>query len=750
MRHAALAVVAVITALVVLTWALPWAGGAASRKPKPVHGRNVAVEQLRPGVIPRDVKLPPEEPRGARVGAAEGQSGDPDEGAPATGPGTSDALVPDSVAADETIVLDAGMDFNLLGAVGVRPAGSASGADDPRVMVRTSLDGVQWAEWTKLTLESAPGDVSARRLMADPCWVGEARYVQFAVDGSVEDLEISFVNSLGEATVADRVSDVVGAAVATVAGLWRPGAADAMTSKPTIVTRSQWGADESLRGNDPGYAPVKMAFVHHSVNGNSYSRSEAPALVRAIYYYHVRGAGFEDLGYNFLIDRFGTVYEGRYGGVEKGVIGAQTLGFNTGSTGVALIGTYTSASPPSAAVASLKRLLAWKLDVHHVNPASSATMLCRASDKYEAGQTVKLAAISGHRNANYTACPGNALYGKLPAIRSAVAGIGLPKIYAPGVSLNVFSPDGDGSDDVTKLSFSASETLRWSMQIKNTGGTVVRRYSGSARSASRIWDGKDGNGARLPDGAYTVRVTGSSSRGNARAADIAILVDTEPPRIDGLTLAPVEIGRKADSRRQAMKISYDVSEVVSTRVTIRRADGSRARTPSDWTRVGEGSRTITWDGTVEFLGVKIPAPDGRYGVMVEARDRAGTRVVQRAEAYCDSDAAAWGSGATFCTAATRSFTILRGREAYFRFKVLYAPAAGEAVPSAAAKVTFKIRDAQGRSRHTRELTRRLNVTSSHTISRCWLERGLYTYSVYATLPDGRQQQLVKSAQFRIR
>ncbi len=149
-----------------------------------------------------------------------------------------------------------------------------------------------------------------------------------------------------------------------------------------------------------------MAFVHHTVNGNSYSRSEARAVVRAIYYYHVRSVGFNDLGYNFLIDRYGTIYEGRYGGVTAGVIGAQTYGFNTGSTGVALIGSFGSSSPPAASLTALKKLLAWKLDVHHVKPTSSARMTCRADEKYDAGQTVVLPAISGHRNANFTSLPG--------------------------------------------------------------------------------------------------------------------------------------------------------------------------------------------------------------------------------------------------------------------------------------------------------------------------------------------------------
>ena len=106
------------------------------------------------------------------------------------------------------------------------------------------------------------------------------------------------------------------------------------------MTRAQWGADEAYRSGPPSYGVVRCAFVHHTVNANTYTRAQAPALVRGIYYYHTQVNGWRDIGYNFLIDRFGTIYEGRYGGVAKAVIGAQVLGFNAMSTGVALIGTF--------------------------------------------------------------------------------------------------------------------------------------------------------------------------------------------------------------------------------------------------------------------------------------------------------------------------------------------------------------------------------------------------------------------------
>src|SRR5262249_58362955 len=107
-------------------------------------------------------------------------------------------------------------------------------------------------------------------------------------------------------------------------------------------------------------------IVHHTAGSNSYTRTQAAAIVRGIELYHVKGNGWNDIGYNFLVDRFGTIYEGRGGGVERNVIGAHSLGFNTGTVGVALIGNFQYTTPPKAMRDALVKLLAWRLDVAHV------------------------------------------------------------------------------------------------------------------------------------------------------------------------------------------------------------------------------------------------------------------------------------------------------------------------------------------------------------------------------------------------
>lgn len=196
----------------------------------------------------------------------------------------------------------------------------------------------------------------------------------------------------------------------------------AVTARPRIVSRAGWGADESLRERAFAYTgPVRAVFVHHTGTGNSYTCAQVPAIIRGIYRYHVRSEGWRDIGYNFLIDKCGTIYEGRAGGVTRSVLGAHTLGFNTDTTGIAVLGTYSKINPATAAVHALEHLSAWKLSLTHVDANTTTTLVSRGSNKYRAGLRVRFATISGHRDAFTSECPGTKLYRQLPAIRRAAA-----------------------------------------------------------------------------------------------------------------------------------------------------------------------------------------------------------------------------------------------------------------------------------------------------------------------------------------
>ncbi|KAA6221522.1 N-acetylmuramoyl-L-alanine amidase [Streptomyces albofaciens JCM 4342] len=192
--------------------------------------------------------------------------------------------------------------------------------------------------------------------------------------------------------------------------------------RPAIVTRAGWGADERLRERRFAYTrTVKAAFVHHSATGNNYACRQAPSVVRSIYRYHVRSSGWRDIGYNFLVDKCGTVYEGRAGGVTKPVKGAHTRGFNENTMGIAVLGAFENANPPTSAVSAVARLTAWKLGLYGMDPRTTTSLVSGGGNRYKKGTRARLHVISGHRDGFSTECPGDRLYGKLGSVRSSAA-----------------------------------------------------------------------------------------------------------------------------------------------------------------------------------------------------------------------------------------------------------------------------------------------------------------------------------------
>jgi hypothetical protein len=205
-----------------------------------------------------------------------------------------------------------------------------------------------------------------------------------------------------------------------------PIAAPAKVSAPRIITRAEWGADESIRTSGRAFAPIRKLVVHHSASGNS--PSNPAAVVRDIYKFHVVDRGYADMGYNFVIDHRGNIYEGRWArnyasgeihdGEDEnglGVMGAHAEGVNAGSCGVALIGDFTSSRPTKAAVNALIQLLAWKAARHRIDAWKN--------ELYTGlfGQTRQFANITPHRGVNPTSCPGNGLVQQLDAIRGSVS-----------------------------------------------------------------------------------------------------------------------------------------------------------------------------------------------------------------------------------------------------------------------------------------------------------------------------------------
>lgn len=315
--------------------------------------------------------------------------------------------------------------------------------DDPgaplavTVEVRTRAAGTgRWSGWLRLDGDDARADEQARRGGTAPVWVGPSDGVEVRV---VPDAGGSSVLPPGlRLDLVDPGTGGPGAPVPVSLPLGTPDPAPADASaarttsvpQPEIVSRAGWGADESLSPEAPGYLPdgqVKAVVVHHTAGSNAYTCAQAPAVVRGIHAYHVRQLGWKDIGYNFLVDKCGTLYEGRKGGVDRPVLGAHAYGFNTETSGIAVLGSFTDVAPDDAVLESVARLAAWKLDRHGVDPAGTATLTAGAAGRNHAGTTwakgakLRFPAIHGHRDGYNTECPGARLYAELPTIRSRAA-----------------------------------------------------------------------------------------------------------------------------------------------------------------------------------------------------------------------------------------------------------------------------------------------------------------------------------------
>ena len=333
-------------------------------------------------------------------------------------------------------------------------------------------------------------------------WVGTASAVQTRVVGRVTRLRSYTVWSPHERLLARRLE---------------------IANAPPIIPRLSWGADESIRRHAPVYAPkLVVAFVHHTAGANNYTRAESAAIVRGIEIYHVKGNGWWDIGYNFLVDKYGQVFEGRFGGVDRNVRGAHTLGFNSGSVGVAVIGDYGSSRISRAAARSLEQLLAWRLDVAHVDPLSTLTYRSGGNPRFPTGTPVLLRAISGHRDAYFTDCPGNALYAQLPAIAKAVAALGGPKIYAPLVQT---------VETQSRFTARLSVAQPWTVTITSSAGQQVAQGAGTGVKVDWTWDS-----AAVPPDRYTWTIATT----NARSAT-GTLGTARPLALHDVSVAPAQV-----------------------------------------------------------------------------------------------------------------------------------------------------------------------------------------------------------------
>ncbi|MFI9269115.1 N-acetylmuramoyl-L-alanine amidase [Kitasatospora sp. NPDC052896] len=319
--------------------------------------------------------------------------------------------------------------YSLLGVSWDDPAAVWDGTVQVRTHRAEDGDGGSggWSGWRPLAVEpedrtdpggAEPADGRHPRGATTPLWVGSSDGVEVRVAGRgplPTGLRVDLVDPGADPAGGGPARDRVPPGRAPTSSHAAP--------RPAIVLRAGWGADETLRQPGVDYTDdVREVFVHHTDTGNDYRCADSPKVIRSIYQYHVVANGWRDIGYNFLVDRCGTVYEGRAGGVTLPVLGAHTLGFNSDSAGVAALGSYDSDAPSQRLLDGIARVAAWKLGLTGQDARGKAALVS-ASDRsrYPKGTSHTFAAISGHRDAFSTDCPGEALYRRLPDVRTAAA-----------------------------------------------------------------------------------------------------------------------------------------------------------------------------------------------------------------------------------------------------------------------------------------------------------------------------------------
>ena len=389
----------------------------------------------------------------------------------------------------------------------------------------------RWSAWQPAApeAEDLPDHPSRSWHLGNPYWVGASDRMSYRLRGRVTRLRAYFIESPEERIPLRRFS---------------------MTGSPPLISRAAWGADETIRRAAPSYArSIQFAVVHHTAGTNSYTAAQSAAIVRGIEVYHVKGNGWNDIGYNFLVDKYGQVFEGRYGGVDRNVIGAHAEGFNTGSVGVALIGTYQSAAPTTVEKTALANLLAWRLDIAHVDPLSTLTYASGGNARFPVGTPVFLRAVSGHRDTGFTTCPGAVLYGQLGALARQAAATGLPKLYAPTVQGQL--------GGLVRFQGRLSASLPWTVSVSDSSGAVVATGTGTSSVIDWTWDASS-----APLGSYSWTISAAAVRpatGVIGTAPVALAIKS-------LTATPRTIS-------DTTQISYTLTASATVTATLRDAGG---------------------------------------------------------------------------------------------------------------------------------------------------------------------------------
>ena len=660
----------------------PVSGGSASvdaRSAVVQAAASTAVEPVAPDVVDVDVLVPPapEEAAGGLAQADPGPAPDEAESPPDPAAPTVDAAAGGQVVADvaaaatvETPVIESDA-FSLVGITWPKDQGSV----DIGAEVRTRT-GETWSPWTAMPVSDDGPDAgtadaaSAVRTGTDPLWVGSADAVQARFpasdEGGPDGMRLVLVDpgtttgatpAVGPASAirtADFTSSTATTArtadftssTATTARTVESGLGSAVSSRlgaaapaPGIISRAAWGADESLRTYNAGCgtpeysSTLLFAVLHHTASANGYSSvAQAMAEIRAIYAYHVKARGWCDIGYNFIVDKWGNVYEGRAGGVDRPVKGVHSGGFNTDSLGVSMLGDYSSVVPSAATQESVAQVIAWRLSSYHRDPMSTVgyTTWGGENSRYAAGTWLALPVIIGHRDVAYTACPGGRGYGTISWLRARARALIGASFVNPALAATSIPMGGSATVTGGVLS-----TIDWTLQVVDarTGVEMQRTIGVAATSgggAIATWNGRYSTGDPVGPGSYRLTLTGTEHGTGAAVVPwtgiVQVTGSQDPPAVAAVALAhdlrfvPITPARLFDSRPTGQ--SLGPKSRMDLQVT------GRAGVPADAKAVALNVTAVN-SSTVTFLRVwpaGQPAP-GASALNTDERRTTGSGVM---------------------------------------------------------------------------------------------------------------------------
>jgi len=448
--------------------------------------------------------------------------------------------------------------------VGVTWLGDLSSGTEIQAKVH---DKSGWSKWQSLSYSPDHGpdartvEAKSARRGTDPLITAESDGIEVRAIGNSaiipKNLEVSLIDSVQtpqDAQTFQSAKSSVGISQRVGSTLIKSGA---LVSRPNIVTRAEWGADESWRDPSPRISSKIIAgFIHHTATTNSYNPEDGPAQMRSLYAYFTKSLKYADMGYNFLVDRYGVVYEGRAGctlsatecdGPSRAVIGAHTAGMNDNTFAISAIGNFQIGSINDATaqlmMKAISGLMAWKIAPYNLDPSAMASIPSTDTSglsKYRNGTTATVPVISGHRDVGRTVCPGKYLYSFIPKIRDQIAGLLVIRLQNVSVlPLQQLAQDPSPISMTAEVPISSS----WNMAVVDAqSGSVVYVQSGIQQgnpNFSLEWDHTDASGHLVPAGNYAVSLSATVADKQLPTETTMVTLGKIPARMSGVKIKRV-------------------------------------------------------------------------------------------------------------------------------------------------------------------------------------------------------------------